>query len=113
MTLAECERLLREIETACRRDGDLQGLYEDLRFNAIRYARMRVDWYMLISDRRCDLDEARTRSHDAFIDSCNALSRAMGGRDLDNGWRNQIGYTREAIGDFACCLHAVLGLRAR
>jgi hypothetical protein len=59
------------------------------------------------------MDPSRTTAHNAFIDECNILSRAMAAAGESNGWRAEIGTDRKEIGDFACLLHAVIGIRAR
>lgn len=80
---------------------------------AVRYAGRRVEWDLADPAARVALDPARTAAHDAFIDACNILSRAMAASGEDNSWRRAIGLERGEIGDFACLLHCVLGLRAR
>ena len=80
---------------------------------AIRYAELRVVWWMAAPDERRNMDASRTAAHDAFIDCCNILSRAMATAGEANAWRAEIGTERGEIGDFACILHGVLGLKAR
>lgn len=80
---------------------------------AVRYAGRRVEWDLASPPERVALDPARTAAHDAFIDACNILSRAMAASGEDNAWRRAIGLERGEIGDFACLLHCVVGLRAR
>ena len=79
---------------------------------AVAYARIRVDWLLAERSVRRDLEDKRTRAHDAFIDSLNILSRAESRSGGDIGWREQLGTDRKRIGDFACQVHALLGLRA-
>ena len=81
--------------------------------SATRYARVRVDWERSSPDVRRDMDDERTRSHNTFIDSCNILSRNMAKIGEDNSWRQLLGDDRKTIGDFACYLHCLLGLKAR
>lgn len=59
------------------------------------------------------MDASRAAAHDTFIDACNILSRAMLAAGEPIAWRAEIGTERGDIGDFACLLHCVLGLRAR
>ncbi len=80
---------------------------------AVRYAECRVAWWMAGALERNAMDRPRTAAHDAFIDACNILSRVMAAAGEPNSWRADIGASRGEIGDFACLLHAVLGLRAR
>lgn len=81
--------------------------------SAIRYARIRVDWERSLPDLRRDTDDERTRAHNTFIDSCNILSRNMARVGEDNSWRQLLSDDRKTIGDFACYLHCLLGLKAR
>lgn len=80
---------------------------------AVRYAGRRVEWDLAAPADRAALDPARTAAHDVFIDGCNILSRARAASGEDNSWRRAIGLERGEIGDFACLLHCVVGLRAR
>lgn len=82
----------------------------ELYASAIRYAGIRADWHLLSADERSELDDSRRRAHDSFIDSCNALSRAMAKAGEDNLWRGDLGDDRVTIGDFACYVHLFLGL---
>jgi len=79
----------------------------------VRYARIRVDWELSDQKNRKEMDEERTRAHNAFIDSCNILSRNLHQKSEDNTWREELGTDRREIGDFACFIHCILGLRAR
>jgi hypothetical protein len=80
---------------------------------AVRYAEFRVAWGMVDASGRKAMDPSRTTAHNVFIDECNILSRAMAAAGESNGWRAEIGTDRKEIGDFACLLHAVIGIRAR
>jgi len=53
------------------------------------------------------------RRHDTLIDACNILWRAMAKSEKAMNWRQTMGDDREDIGDFACQLHCILGIRAR
>ena len=80
---------------------------------ALRYAQIRARWHMATPEGRRTVDGDRTRAHDALIDACNILSRNQVKRDEDNDWRRRLGNDRKVIGDFACHVHCLLGLRAR
>ena len=54
----------------------------------------------------------RIAAHEALIDACDILSRAMGRSGEDNSWRRLLGDDRREVGDFACFVHCNLGLRA-
>lgn len=80
---------------------------------ALEYAQIRAGWYVLSAEERVLRDRARTLAHNALIDACNILSRNMAKAGEDISWRAELGDDRKVIGDFACCLHALLGLRMR
>ncbi len=88
-------------------------LVDSLIASAVQYARIRVDWQLATSSEKRAMEDARTRAHTAFIDSCNILSRNMVKAGEDNNWREKIGNDRKAIGDFACHLHCLLGILVR
>ena len=88
-------------------------LVKSLIKSAVRYSRLRVDWLLSDQGNRMELEEERTIAHNAFISSCDILSRNMNQSGEDNHWRSQIGSDRKDIGDFACLLHAVMGIQAR
>ena len=80
---------------------------------AVRYSRLRVDQLLSDNEQRKIIDEERTRTHDAFIDACNILSRNMIKNGEDASWRKDLGDDRKIIGDFACFVNYVLGIKAR
>lgn len=91
----------------------LTSLRDQLVESAICYARIRVDWFQADGAGRREMDNRRTRAHNALIDACNILSRNMAKQGEDISWREQLGADRKVIGDFACFLHCLLGVRAR
>lgn len=93
--------------TSCR------DLKRDLVRKALEYAHIRANWSLLDFEERRARDRGRTLAHDALIDACNILSRNMARTGEDNGWRAVMGEDRKDIGDFACHLHALLGVRMR
>jgi|GEM_PF-331448 len=88
-------------------------LFDTLVERAVIYSRIRVDWYYAALDEQFDLDVDRTIAHDEFISSCMMLSKKMKETGEDSKWRLAIGKDRKSNGDFACLLHAVIGIRAR
>ena len=88
-------------------------LRDDLYRHCVRYARLRTDWARASVEERREMDERRQLAHTALIDACNILSRAMHRAGEEITWRAAMGDDRRRIGDFACYLHAFLGLRAR
>lgn len=109
LSLPDTERIFRSVEQSVVPEALRRQWLEA----AVRYAEIRVAWWQAPGPERAALDAPRTAAHDSFIDACNILSRAMAAAGESNRWRAEIGTERGEIGDFACLLHAVLGLRAR
>lgn len=107
MNMAVAERIYEDLKQS------RSYLIEDLFESAVRYARIRADWSLMPVEERADRDKARTLAHTRSIDACNILSRNMADLSEDIAWRDRVGYDRKTIGDFACYLHCILGLRAR
>ena len=81
---------------------------------AVEYAHIRAGWNFLDADEHRASSQSRTLTHNAFIDSCNILSRAIIRQGSGTSeWRRALGDDRREIGDFACYLTCLLGLRAR
>lgn len=89
------------------------SLREDLLRLAVRYAHIRAEWWLAKRTGEPTNDKLRGTAHDAFIDACNILSRNMAKQEEDNSWRALLGDDRREIGDFACFVHAFLGVMAR
>ena len=89
----------------------LERLVHEWQEQAVRYAQVRTRSAMVSPEDRKRLDLHRGLTHTAFIDSTNALSRAMQKQEMDIGWRAELGHNRRVIGDFACYVHCLLGLR--
>jgi len=100
--------VLKEIESS-----NLIDLRDSLLQSAVRYARIRTDWALAEPETRKDMDRTRTAAHNSFIVSCNVLSRAMKKAGGSIRWRERLGQDRKCIGDFACQIHCLLGIRAR
>jgi hypothetical protein len=108
MTKSEAEIILSKINSS-----SLIQLSKNLINSAIRYSRIRADYYLLSIEEKAELEDERTIAHNAFISSCDILSRNMAKQGEDNSWRAMIGNNRKEIGDFACWMHLVIGLKAR
>ena len=90
-----------------------EELKHNLLLSAVRYARLRTDWRLAaVQDRRA-MDAARTAAHNTLIDALNILSRAMVKAGEDTTWRKEVSDDRQEIGDWACHIHAHLGIQAR
>jgi len=113
MNWDDASRMFQQIQTATRGDTVLLKLENDLLAQVVRYARIRTDWQLADHDQRREIDGSRIAAHNALIDACNILSRAMSERGKDTEWRAQLGQDRRGIGDLACFVHCILGLSAR
>jgi hypothetical protein len=102
----------RTIYAAIRRSRHAE-LRKQLVDAAVRYARIRTDYRLTDPTTRADMEDGRTRAHNVLIDACNILARAMQRDGEDIGWRTQLTQDRKIIGDFACHLHALLGIEGR
>mgnify|MGYP005852511673 CR=1 FL=1 len=88
-------------------------LRKSLYKNALRYAKLRADWFLVDREQRELMHEERRSAHNVFIDACNIMSRIMIKNGEDASWRKELGDDRKVIGDFACYINFVLGVRAR
>ncbi len=95
------------------KDPDFIELGNDFIESGIKYANIRAQWYLLDLEPQEVNNSERTGAHNAFIDSCNALSRIMAKLELDTSWRMDLGDDRRDIGDFACYLHALVAIKSR
>jgi len=108
MDLDEGAELWRQIRASTQTE-----LRQDLVELAVRYARMRVDYHLATPEAQRQLEHARSACHNALISACDILARNMAQRGEDANWRERLGDDRKRIGDFACYLHAILGIAAR
>lgn len=108
MTHSEANVIYRQI--ALSSEVNLRREVERL---AAAYAHHRATWALAPAEERREMDPTRTAAHNAFIDACNILSRAMGRSGEDNSWRATLGDDRKVIGDFACHIHCLISLAAR
>ena len=113
MTYQEAQAAFLQMKSAAEGNQELAGFLRELILLAVRYARARTDWQLADREMRLAMSEARRAAHNAFIDACNILSRACARHGRPNAWRAALGEAREDIGDFACYLHALLGVMAR
>ena len=113
MTFHEAESVFGDVVKATAGDEALRPLYREFLLLAVRYARARTDWRLALVDERRAMDAERSTSHNALIDASNILSRACGRAGRPNDWRRKLGEDRKDIGDFACHVHAILGVEAR
>jgi cation transport regulator ChaB len=85
----------------------------DLYWAALRYAVIRVEWFLSSQENRREMDARRTSAHNVVVDAINVLVRNLAKEGHDVSWRQEIPDDRKAIGDFAVLLSAHLGILAR
>ncbi|MCU7494941.1 MAG: DUF3232 domain-containing protein [Ignavibacteria bacterium] len=107
MSLETAEKIF-----ALLKETQHKRLKQDLLEAAIKYANIRAQWAVIPREERAEMSRTRTIAHDAFIDSCNILSRNMQKSGENGAWRNLLGNDRIVIGDFACYIHCILGISA-
>ena len=76
---------------------------------AVRYARIRTDYYLSDDQTRLTMEDERTAAHNAFINACDNLSKSMIESGEKAEWRQWLGNDPKDIGLFASNLHALLG----
>ena len=74
---------------------------------------IRSEWHFADLESQKDLNEERTQAHNALISNCDMLARNMKKAEEDDSWRIKLGTDRKRIGDFACLVHALIGIEAR
>ena len=108
--MSENERAVRvyiDIKKAIGKNNQLEKIFKTLEDAALNYMRLvlRLNRAKLESDPDPVMiekyDEHRRLGHNRLIDDVNLLSREFKKAGLDNSWRNDVGLSREAIGDWA------------
>ncbi len=90
----------------------LESLKDNLIESCIIYSSIRVEWLKANNEKRIEMENSRSMTHNVLIDDCNILSRNMIKNGEDAGWRLKLGDDRKEIGDFACYVNCILGLSA-
>lgn len=108
MDLQEAEDILKLI-----RSSRLKDFADRLIKSAIRYAHIRAEWHLSSQVEKTELENERKIAHDALISNCDILARNMKTNGEDSNWRTLLGNDRKSIGDFACFVHALIGIEAR
>lgn len=71
--------------------GDLRA---EVAAAAVRYARLRTDWWLATAEDRAQMDRSRTAAHERPIDSLNILARNMMRQGEASSWRSKLGNDR-------------------
>ena len=91
----------------------LTDFKEDFVNLAVRYAEIRVKWLFADTEKQTLIGHDRAVCHNAFISTCDILSRNMEKHGEGSTWRKVLGDDRKRVGDFACYLHCILAISAR
>ena len=78
---------------------------------AVRYTKIRAEWYSYPLEERAALDQDRISAHDKFISMINTIASMQG--EHGKKWRDKLGNRRKELGDFACYISLFRGLMAR
>lgn len=114
LTLEKADEILSKIEASLdKNDEDAIELYNDFLEGAVAYANVRAGWLLLSNDEKMEQDKGRTYKHDSVINRVNILARYFEKTGKEVSWREDLGESRKTIGDFACYVSLVYGLRAR
>jgi len=108
MELAEATEIFELLQSSKHKQE-----FDDLLTCGVQYARIRTDWYLAAAKGLVVEENERAYAHDDFIACCAELSQKMKESGEPTQWRFRIGRDRKSIGDFACLMHAVLGIKAR
>ncbi len=93
--------------------SDNDYLKTELLDSVVKYARIRTDWAFLSVDDKKEKDSYRTAAHNALISNIDALARNMSQAGQNTDWRKELTDDRKIIGDWACMVHAYLGISMR
>ena len=114
LTFEKAMEILEKIEANLdKNDEDAKELFNDFLEGAVAYANVRSGWLLLSNDEKMDQDKGRTLKHDSVINRVNILARFYENTGKDVSWRAELGDARKRIGDFACYVALIYGVRAR
>lgn len=108
LTFAEAVNIYGEITA----NADRQAVAGFLQ-HAVRYAGARTAYGLAAHAEQQLMGADRTRLHNRLLDAVEELSADMQRRGASTEWRSRLGDDRKRIGDFACFLHAIVGINAR
>lgn len=117
LTFQEAEKIYSQIlHSANTRDRDFQEFWEDMIKSAIAYANTRAEWCVQTLEVRRDIDDSRTRQHNAFMTDLKVIANYMKQQNWSSVWFDKLGTIesdRKRFGDFACYLVCINSLNAR
>jgi len=92
-------------------ESQLVQLRETLYKSAFRYTEYRFHWNFKTFEEKLEVDDERSIAHNAFITNCDIMARNMGNKGESYLWRTKLTNDRKIIGDFACMLVTLLGIK--
>ena len=113
LTIEQMQNIHRELLAEIEKDSEAIELYEELITVATRYASIRAGWQQLSIEEKKDRDSSRTSCHNSVITHFNMLARYLKMQGKQAKWRDELGYQRKRIGDFACYVSLIYGVFAR
>ncbi|MFA5635174.1 MAG: hypothetical protein WC977_04635 [Anaerovoracaceae bacterium] len=114
MNYEESLKILDLIEGAgSKEDEDWQGLYNDLLKDAIDYSNIRAKWNFKTPGEKENAGKSRTNLHDVFISDIEIMARYAKSKGRDASFEEVLALDRKDVGDFACFVHAIIGIRCR
>lgn len=94
-------------------NSKLVHLREMLYKSAFRYVEYRFQWNFKTLEERLEAGEERSIAHNAFISNCDIMARNMGKNGEPSQWQVKLTNDRKVLGDFACMLVTLIGLKNR
>lgn len=94
-------------------ESQLVQLREMLYKSAFRYTEYRFNWNFKTFEEKLEEDSERSIAHNAFITNCDIMARNMSNKGEPSQWRKKLTNDRKIIGDFACLLVMLIGLKNR
>lgn len=94
-------------------ESQLVQLREMLYKSAFRYTEYRFNWNFKTFEEKLAADAERSIAHNIFITKCDIMARNMNNKGEPSQWRTKLTNDRKIIGDFACLLVTLLGIKNR
>ena len=114
LSVVDANDIFCEIEKDVASLGDVaKEMYDKFISSAISYAMVRSSWLLLTEEQKSALDKNRAIKHDLVITNIDILSRYLRENGKECDWRKELSDSRKRIGDFACYIAFIYGLKAR
>ena len=101
------------LEAAPINDSEFDNNFNRLIPKAVEYSDYRSRWLGMSTIEQNNIERDRACNHDIFVDTKNDLGKYMLDHNMDITWTILLGEDRKNIGDFACYLSYVQGIKAR